>query len=1048
MMNGVIPPPRQIRFVHNQGQPPSKRRRINAACLTCRRRKTRCAGERPFCSTCTKNGHTCQGYSDILEKKKESGGTGDGRRGSSTDFTTHDEIDYEDDNEDERRHSKSKLSAAQHTISPTGGSGRRRSLDSGLPRGAILERRHTINSPSERADLRRRSQGANLASGLPAESQPEIRRVPYFRYFGPTAIVPGFKQMVVSVKNRRRSNTAGSLSGVSPSPAIGNTSVPASLQLANLDDAIADDCPVYDPNDGAPVPELILDLVDTFFLHLGCNYPFLKRDRFYDLVMEKRVEPILVDAVCALAARFSDSAIFTRGKSGNNARAEYGHFYAQRAKASTVDTFPCPSVGAVQACLLMAYEGFGANQDSALWMYLGLAIRMAVDLGLQKVVGVKYQGEKDPWYTRNWNRPATVTDIETSGEDVENEGGSSAGDLSPIEQREVEQERIDTFWAVFTLDRVISSGTGRPVTFRDDDFELSLPEPLIDPTTGWPDPYPHFVRIIHLYGRVSDVLNNIRNAKDLTSEKWKKLSEMETELTKQHQALDQRLEFNAGNFRAYVDAGQGTTFILLHFWFHALIIILHQPTLLAPFGGLSRTHQLLPNSRELSMSSAKTIADILSFAELIDPKSFIGNPFTSQPMYIAACAFLMDSVARASKPDLSDNSRFPDPKTANPPPKVPTVGQANPRAPNKHSLLASAANKNYQRCYNSLAQLHTYWGGVKYILTALDQKSEGIWDVETYTYEEYESTKPVRRGSMSRFPGFDHPVSPNAPPIAWSLTGTSNSPSSNLTFMYQNMATGPGIAHQPTQAPRGQLSGDAKDSETPPGSMVYDPIRQSGPHAPSMFPPAYPQPTISAIRKSPHPAKPRRQLSAPSVPILQTPTKGMRHFEGRHMPPDDITTPPPSVDQTPKMNVLGAMPHQTYTPSSHSSAYDSSVMQNSSPIANMAEQHQRHQQRHQQQQQHAMGGSSGSTATPIAGSAAYGNQGPVNAAGYHGANIQYMPGSGGHVSDVITFDSQEIDINALGLQNEMMPTWLEYLPVMNIFDGSGMGGGGSSGGGG
>ena len=25
------PPPRQIRFVHNQGQPPSKRRRINAA---------------------------------------------------------------------------------------------------------------------------------------------------------------------------------------------------------------------------------------------------------------------------------------------------------------------------------------------------------------------------------------------------------------------------------------------------------------------------------------------------------------------------------------------------------------------------------------------------------------------------------------------------------------------------------------------------------------------------------------------------------------------------------------------------------------------------------------------------------------------------------------------------------------------------------------------------------------------------------------------------------------------------------------------------------
>lgn len=35
-------------------------------------------------------------------------------------------------------------------------------------------------------------------------------RVPYFRYFGPTAIVPGFKQMVVSVREHRRSTGAAS----------------------------------------------------------------------------------------------------------------------------------------------------------------------------------------------------------------------------------------------------------------------------------------------------------------------------------------------------------------------------------------------------------------------------------------------------------------------------------------------------------------------------------------------------------------------------------------------------------------------------------------------------------------------------------------------------------------------------------------------------------------------------------------------------------------------------------------------------------------------
>lgn len=40
----------------------------------------------------------------------------------------------------------------------------------------------------------------------------ESRKVPYFRYFGPTAIVPGFKQMVVSVREHRRSMGAASSS--------------------------------------------------------------------------------------------------------------------------------------------------------------------------------------------------------------------------------------------------------------------------------------------------------------------------------------------------------------------------------------------------------------------------------------------------------------------------------------------------------------------------------------------------------------------------------------------------------------------------------------------------------------------------------------------------------------------------------------------------------------------------------------------------------------------------------------------------------------------
>jgi hypothetical protein len=595
------------------------------------------------------------------------------------------------------------------------------------------------------------------------------------------------------------------------------------------------DMPLYDQTDPLPVNRLIIHLVETFFAHLGCNYPFLLQKEFTQRVEERSMEAILVDAVCALAARFSDHPLLTASHDSSYPKSEYGHIFAQRAKAAVVDTFPCPTVAAVQACLLLAYEGFGANQDSALWMYLGCAIRMAVDLGLQKLDGVKHQGQKDPGYHRS---------------SIDSAPSDPSAAISAEEKKEVEQERIDTLWAVFMLDRVISSGTGRPVTLRDEDFELTFPAVTTNSEDGWPNPFPALIQIIHLYGRVSDLLNNIRDVQDVTPKKINGLSGMEKDLTQLYQRLDQRLTFNAPNFQHYVKSGEGTNFILVssfyasqgartdglqvHFWFHTLIMLLHQPTLMHSFEG--QILQLLPNSRELSMSSAKTIADILAFAELIDPRSFIGNPFTSQPMYIAACAFLMESAAHTSSQPTSRDASPPQQATKNVQIKDTKLNDKTSEQKQKHSLLASAANQNYQRCYKALQQLETYWGGTRYILVALDQKAKGIWDPETYTEQEYESTK-IRRdmipnwrrklsmrapspggrlGELVRSPRME-PGSPAIDPsqaIGWSLTGTTNSPNSNLTFMYQNMN---GDQSQPPPPPPGA------------GNMIYDPIRQSLP---------------------------------------------------------------------------------------------------------------------------------------------------------------------------------------------------------------------------
>ncbi|KAH7039901.1 fungal-specific transcription factor domain-containing protein [Microdochium trichocladiopsis] len=864
----AMPAPKQIRFVNNQGQPPAKRRRINAACLTCRKRKTRCAGEHPVCSTCTKNGHECQGYTDHPDEKKKgeldavdehvqvldngpeyafdktvasTGRRGSGRSDIST-MSVANNHRISDGTEHARPafRVKSEITeAADHGQGPAQKPARRR------PSGAEV-RQNSFSTEDGGSSIDR--------SPLQLHGSDSQSVVPYFRYFGPTAIVPGFKQMVVRVQDRR-----SSMSATSPSTSSVYTGFLSSI-MSDHDTMQAEEAPFYDINDHEPVSPVILSLVELFFVHLGSTHAFLRRNQFTQMVVEKRVEPILVDVVCALGARFSDLPIFKKGGDAKVARSEYGHVYAQRAKLAIVDTFPCPSVAAVQACLLMAYDSFGADQDSALWMYLGIAIRMAVDLGLTTEDGVRFRGENDPWYTRPMTRKGSHGEAShtSKAEDPPDHA------LSLEEQKQVEQERLDTFWAVFFLDRVISTGTGRSVTLKDEDFEHCMPKSTLDPQSGWPLPLPILIQIIHLYGRVSDVLNKIRHAHDLTHDKLQRLGQMEHELTKLHQKMDRRLRFDANNFQAYIKNGHATTFILLHVWFHALIIVLHQPTLLTGKGAVSRIGQLKPHSRELSMSSAKTIADILAFAELLDPLCSIANPFTSQPIYIAANAFLMESRVAGSNPGSPEAS-------------TPTATQqnrgglanSNDKHIMRHSLLASAANQNYQGCYKALKQMHAYWGGVRYILTALDQKSEGKWDCETYTVEEYESTKRSRLPSAAERLGpkmMEHlrtaPTTEAGPPLAWSLTGTTDSPNSSLTLLFQTpAANGAAIGRSATaHAFSGAAASHSspQSAPTPPGNMIYDPIRQSRPETAAMFPPASPfvQPNTSNLRHSA--GRPRR----------------------------------------------------------------------------------------------------------------------------------------------------------------------------------------------
>ncbi|KAJ9486307.1 hypothetical protein VN97_g7046 [Penicillium thymicola] len=810
--------PRQIRFVATDGQPQTKRRRVNAACLTCRRRKIRCSGEQPVCKTCSDYKHVCLGYTEStahLRTQSDSASRAPPRLSAPNELT--------DQN----------ASRAIESSSPE-------PVPTAIPKAATDKSSKTKASGSKdisslgdtpsfaNKELDTQAVGDSPASGRTSVSSGSRTHVPYFRYFGPTAIVPGFKQMVVQVRGSRKSNPSTSSDSPSPIRSPKPSDIPTRPLATTTDSRDSGDAniPFYDRDDALPVSNLVSHLCELFFAHLGCSFPFIQRERFLQDLKEKRVDTMLVDAVCSLAARFSIHPSLGPPQAPpidrlqpplDDKKWDRGLPFGHRAMSALVDSLPCPTLSAVQACLLLAYEQFGSNHDSGLWMYLGISIRMAQDLGLQKLQGLKHN------YGKTGVMPSEVM-TGHAGKLREEQYDDLHVHLTPntipqlsVEERARERERVDSFWSIFFLDRVISSGTGRPVTLRDEDIELCFPlQSESQLPNGWPAPFPPLIRIIHLYGRVTDLINGIQDVKLVTPDTLKMLAGMESDLTGIYQRLSPRLHFNAANFQAYVKAKEGTNFILLHFWFHTLIVLLHQPTLLNSFGG--SIQHLYPNSRVLSMSSAKTIADILSFSELVDGKSFIGNPFTSQPMYIAACAFLMESAYYAS-PSSGAGSN-PQPLLANQSsgfvmPTMETSNGTKRKSTAKHILLASAAKENYQRCYKALKALYTYWEGTGYILTVLDQKAKGIVDPLLYAVEDMENTGTVpgqplgpgswRAGKARAESGFDTERaagaadissdgkwSPHIDPsqaIGWALTGATNSSQPNLSLLYQMSTT-------------------------------------------------------------------------------------------------------------------------------------------------------------------------------------------------------------------------------------------------------------------
>jgi hypothetical protein len=137
------------------------------------------AGERPVCRTCIQNKHECAGY------------------GPDTDNHTVSLEAVKGEKEMKKTIRRESSAASNADLSPKKLKVEGATQPTSPPPPPFLHHRSApSHEPASSANLRISRPGSGINSGLSLNTR---NRMPYFRYFGPTAIMPGFKQMVVKV---------------------------------------------------------------------------------------------------------------------------------------------------------------------------------------------------------------------------------------------------------------------------------------------------------------------------------------------------------------------------------------------------------------------------------------------------------------------------------------------------------------------------------------------------------------------------------------------------------------------------------------------------------------------------------------------------------------------------------------------------------------------------------------------------------------------------------------------------------------------------------
>lgn len=328
--------------------------------------------------------------------------------------------------------------------------------------------------------------------------------------------------------------------------------------------------------DSLPSKELQLHLTEVYFDFVyGQSYHLLHKPSFVRKLQAGQVPPVLVLAVCAISARFSNhpdvrtEPAFLRGES-----------WASVARDIALKRYDAPNITILIVYLILGLHEFGTCQGGRSWMLGGMAQRMAYALQLHQDLA----------------------------HDATGKAQGAAAELS-FTDREI---RRRTMWSCFMMDRFNSSGTERPIFVNEQFIQAQLPikehyfqfeipgvtERLddaalvkTDPETGEPvnakdnmGVAAYFVRLVAIWGKLIRYMNLGGKDRDpnpiWTDEST--FAQLRADINDFKTSLPASLAWSMENLQNHASENTANQFIFLHIIYSQHVLFLNRFALPIP----------------------------------------------------------------------------------------------------------------------------------------------------------------------------------------------------------------------------------------------------------------------------------------------------------------------------------------------------------------------------------------------------------------------------------------------------------------------------------